>query len=101
MEAKILFRGGPMSGQVAYTDKLTETKVFFDDPQKVALVYARENEVEYVYDFIKSKALTTNYQQARDNILQLPKATLRLTQEKFAADTFSETPIVGPNEEQP
>lgn len=78
MEIQVKFEGGPLDGNLAMTDKLDKLKMFFDDRQKLVLVYVRTNEVEYVYDFIKSKALTTNYDAAKAAIMsKQPQPSLR------------------------
>lgn len=77
MEIPVKFKGGPIGGQLAMTDKLDRMKCFFDDKARVCLVYVREDELEYVYDFIKSKTLTTNYDAAKASVMSNPAPSLR------------------------
>jgi hypothetical protein len=87
MEIKVWFLGGPLGGQMAMTDHLDRMKCFFDDRQRLALVYIRENETDYVYDLKRSQSFTKVYDKAKAEVMASPAPSLRFFDERPFSDT--------------
>ncbi len=64
MEIRITFADGPLHGQIAFTDKLDQIKVFFPPRDKQVLVYKRESEAEYRYHHGMSRRMTERYDES-------------------------------------
>lgn len=106
MDVTIRFLGGPLDGQTAKTDWLSEVKVFFPGLEQV-LLYVREGgELDYVYDPLKSRALTARHDEAYKAFMMemLVRPLLRAkARTPSPAPLFSDTPVpdrlyLAPNE---
>lgn len=68
IEIRVTFKGGPLDDDVAYVNRLDSTLRFIDSERKTIHVYARENEILYFYDPIKSMYATVDYERIKSEM---------------------------------
>lgn len=90
MHVRVKFAGGPLDGQSAQTNGLSEVRVFFPPSERRVIAYWRADELLYAYDHDMSMKLTAIYDEAKAHFAAKTPSHLMFDDAPFSDEPITE-----------